>query len=474
MYICSRNKQRKKMLLSITNCKRKAVFAATVLIAMAGNAQTNLSTLDLNAPFGWTNCSSMTAGDDYSTTGGEGSSQKRTITLKSTGADMKSAIQNAVKNNDIIILDGSDGDFIVSSNVGISGAQNKTIVGINGARICSKWYVTPEIIKMLDDNNVKSYSTSSGTGSKLTNGTNVSEGREYITRQLLINYTGDSSEGYRSSGILSISGCNNLIIRNLKFVGPGTVDISGNDLISCTGTTHLWVDHCDFTDGLDGNFDITNGSNFVTVSWCSFSYTDRAYDHRNTNLVGSSDSYTSDEDNLNITYAFNNWGTKCNARMPMARFGTIHMLNNYYDCEGNGSPCINPRKNSEFLIEGNYFDSGVRNIFSQSSAKRWTWTSTNYTVESFSPSSSGTNVTMPYSYTVANVQNVPTEIKKYVGATLENPLVFGKSGETSVSKTVKKQNAERIYTPDGSKHKKAQEGVNIIVGEDGNVKKVLR
>ena len=62
------------MLLSITNCKRKAVFAATVLIAMAGNAQTNLSTLDLNAPFGWTNCSSMTAGDDYSTTGGEGSS----------------------------------------------------------------------------------------------------------------------------------------------------------------------------------------------------------------------------------------------------------------------------------------------------------------------------------------------------------------------------------------------------------------
>ena len=79
-----------------------------------------------------------------------------------------------------------------------------------------------------------------------------------------------------------------------------------------------------------------------------------------------------------------------------------------------------------------------------------------------------------YSYTVANVQNVPTEIKKYVGATLENPLVFGKSGETSVSKTVKKQNAERIYTPDGSKHKKAQEGVNIIVGEDGNVKKVLR
>ena len=432
MYICSRNKQRKKMLLSITNCKRKAVFAATVLIAMAGNAQTNLSTLDLNAPFGWTNCSSMTAGDDYSTTGGEGSSQKRTITLKSTGADMKSAIQNAVKNNDIIILDGSDGDFIVSSNVGISGAQNKTIVGMNGARICSKWYVTPEIIKMLDDNNVKSYSTSSGTGGKLTNGTSVSEGREYITRQLLINYTGDSGEGYRSSGILSVSGCNNLIIRNLKFVGPGTVDISGNDLISCTGTTHLWVDHCDFTDGLDGNFDITNGSNFVTVSWCSFSYTDRAYDHRNTNLVGSSDSYTSDEDNLNITYAFNNWGTKCNARMPMARFGTIHMLNNYYDCEGNGSPCINPIKNSEFLIEGNYFDSGVRNIFSQSSAKRWTWTSTNYTVESFSPSSSGTNVTMPYSYTVANVQNVPTEIKKYVGATLENPLVFGKSGETSV------------------------------------------
>jgi len=452
---------------------RKTAFIACVLVTLSGSAQTTLSSSDLNAPFGWTNCSSKLIGDDYTTNGGEGSSLKRTITLKSTGADMKSAIQNAIKNNDIIILDGSDGDFIVSSNVNLNGVQNKTIVGINGARICSEWYLTPECIILLDECDAKSLSTSSGTGGTLTNGTYVSQQREYITRQLFMNYTGDPSEAYRSSGILSLSGCRNIIIRNLKFVGPGAVAINGSDLVSCAGTMHLWVDHCDFTDGLNTNFEITNGSNFITVSWCSFSYTDRSYDCCNTNVVGNSDSNMSDENNLNITFAFNNWSTNCDACMPLARFGTIHMLNNYYDCTDNGSPCINPRKNSEFLIEGNYFDSGVKKIFSQSNARRWTWTSTNYVVESFTPNSGGIDVTMPYQYQVTNVQDIPGEVKAHVGATLISPLEFGHSTETGVSKRLQKENTERIYAPDGSSLQQMKQGVNIIVGEDGDVKKVI-
>ena len=81
---------------------------------------------------------------------------------------------------------------------------------------------------------------------------------------------------------------------------------------------------------------------------------------------------------------------------------------------------------------------------------------------------------MPYNYTVANVQNVPTEVKKYVGATLENPLVFGNSSETGVRQKEKNFVPGQFISPNGCKSKKAQEGVNIIVGEDGNVKKVLR
>ena len=118
----------------------------------------------------------------------------------------------------------------------------------------------------LDKANVKSLSSSSGTGGTLSNGKTVDEKREQVTRQTLIDLTGDSNESYRNAGIFKISGGSNIIIRNLKFVGPGPCDVGGEDLIDCTGTTHLWVDHCEFTDGQDGNFDITNSADFVTVS----------------------------------------------------------------------------------------------------------------------------------------------------------------------------------------------------------------
>ena len=135
---------------------------------------------------------------------------------------------------------------------------------------------TYEMKAALDKANVKSLSSSSGTGGTLSNGQNVDEKREQMTRQTLIDLTGDTNESYRNAGIFKISGGSNIIIRNLKFVGPGPCDVGGQDLITCTGTTHLWVDHCEFTDGQDGNFDITQSADFVTVSWCTFAYTERA------------------------------------------------------------------------------------------------------------------------------------------------------------------------------------------------------
>ena len=144
---------------------------------------TSTPTEALNAPFGWTNCSSLTSGDSYNTTGGNNGT--RVITLKSTGSD-QSAIQNAIKQNDIVILDGSNGDFIVSSPVSFGGYSNRTVVGINGARICTKFYLTDEMKAALDKANVKSLSSSTGTGGTLSNGKTVDEKRELVTRQTLI------------------------------------------------------------------------------------------------------------------------------------------------------------------------------------------------------------------------------------------------------------------------------------------------
>ena len=380
---------------------------------------------DTSKPFGFCTVSSRTdASSTYDCTGGgcytypvpEGFTGSVKV-LTSNGQDMQGTIQNAIKQNDIVILDGSDGDFIVSKSIGIT-ASSKTIIGINNARICTQWYLTDEIRAALDAAGVPSMSTS-GNGGKLPNGVNVSEEAEYNTRRIIIEMTGDNNESYRSSGILSLNGCKNIIIRNITFVGPGSVDVGGADLISSTNSAkNIWVDHCEFMDGMDGNFDITQKSDFHTVSWCVFRYTSRSYMHQNTNLIGSSDSESTGY--LNTTFAFNWWGTNCKQRMPMARVGKIHMLNNYFSST-TASNCINPRKNSEFLIEGNYFASGVKRYYKNDGATAVTWASSNYAVENNSlgsTTSSGATVTVPYSYTVATAGDIHSEVQSNAGATL--------------------------------------------------------
>ena len=377
---------------------------------------------DLNKPFGFCTVSSRTdASQTYDITGGgcyvypipEGFTGN-VLTLKSNGQDMKSTIQNAIKQNDVVILDGSDGDFIVSSNVGIT-TSNKTIIGINNARICTQWYVTDELKKALDDAGVPKMSTSGGGGT-LPNGTSVKEEAEYNTRKIIIEMTGDNNEEYRKSGVLTMQNCQNIIIRNITFVGPGSIDVGGSDLISSTGAKHIWVDHCEFLDGMDGNFDITNSADFHTVSWCIFRYTDRAYMHQNTNLIGSSDSEA--KNFLNTTFAFCWWGSGCKQRMPMARVGKVHMLNNYFTST-TASNGINPRISSEFLIDGNYIAAGMKKYYGEDNASAVTWTTNNYIAESSSlPASKGSTVTVPYSIDAAPCSEVPALVEAGAGATL--------------------------------------------------------
>ena len=381
---------------------------------------------DQNKPFGFCTRLSRTDADaTFNVTGGgcytyplaESFTGKVTV-LKSNGQDMKRTIENAVKQNDVIIFDGAQGDFIVSSNVSIS-ASNKTLLGINNARLCTQWSMTQEIIEALNKAGVPNMSTSSGTGGILSNGHRVGEEAEYQTRQIIINMTNDEEEKYRRAGVLTLFRCQNIIIRNLKFVGPGSIDVGGSDLLSCRASKNCWIDHCEFTDGMDGNLDITQSSDFNTVSWCTFSYTERSYMHQNTNLIGYSDREPTGF--LNTTLVFNWWGPGCVQRMPMVRVGKIHMLNNYFNCT-TASNCINPRKNSEVLIEGNYFEKGVRRYYSQKDAVAVTWTDTNFAEEKNKmgqPASIGEPVTVPYEYTIVPATDIPAVIKNNAGATIK-------------------------------------------------------
>ena len=249
----------------------------------------------------------------------------------------------------------------------------------------------------------------------------IIDGQQRLTTLLLLLrafYDKYGNENYREAGIFCVKRCKNIIFRNLSFIGPGSIDCGGYDLLSVQYSSNVWVDHCEFIDGIDGNFDISNESDMITASWNDFSYTDRSLMHQNTNLVGSSDSKVEDDDKLSITFAFNSWGAKCRARMPMARYGRFHMLNNYFHCAGNSTACINPRKNSEFLIEGNYFEKGVKKIFTQSGATSVIWKDDNVVLEPFAKPKSFGECYIPYRYKKMPTEVVKDDVKIYAGPTI--------------------------------------------------------
>ncbi|KAJ0328653.1 hypothetical protein COL5a_004970 [Colletotrichum fioriniae] len=145
----------------------------------------------------------------------------------------------------------------------------------------------------------------------------------------------------------------NVIIRNLKI---GGVKASNGDAIGIDESTNIWVDHCDLSgdlsggkDDLDGLLDISHGADWITVSNVYF------HDHWKGSLVGHSDSNGSeDKGKLHVTYANNHW-TNINSRTPLVRFGTVHVVNSYYDkllLTG-----INSRMGAQVLVQSTAFNS---------------------------------------------------------------------------------------------------------------------
>ena len=143
----------------------------------------------------------------------------------------------------------------------------------------------------------------------------------------------------KNSGILFVKRFNNIIIRNITFVGPGAYDCDGNDLLCFENTTKAWVDHCDFQDGCDGNFDNKANTDNVTVSWCRFRYLKQpksggsggSADHRFTNLLGAKSSDAPSDGTYNFTWAYCWWDEGCKERMVRCRNAELHFLNCYWN-----------------------------------------------------------------------------------------------------------------------------------------------
>jgi pectate lyase len=191
--------------------------------------------------------------------------------------------------------------------------------------------------------------------------------------------------GARIEGHVEMSGSVNVIFRNMTVVGYAVGDCaldptydpsvgcsSGFDAVSIQKNAHhIWVDHCDISDGTDGNLDITNGANYVTVSWTKFHYSPRTDDsgndstglagHRYANLVGSTDTpVTYDDTNaLNVTWHHNWWSDNVAQRQPRVRFGKNHLFNNLWSSAA-GSYCIRAGTSAQILVHSSVF-SGVVN-----------------------------------------------------------------------------------------------------------------
>jgi pectate lyase len=187
--------------------------------------------------------------------------------------------------------------------------------------------------------------------------------------------------GAEIHGHLELREVSNIIVRNLTIVGYGAGDCSldpdfdegegcssGADAISVQRDTHhVWFDHCSVRDGTDGNLDISNGADLVTVSWTKFSYTPRTDDvgsdstgaagHRFSNLVGGTDEPDDfdDANALNVTWHHDWWADNVVERQPRVRFGRNHLFNNYWD-SATTNYCVRAGIQARILLESNVFD----------------------------------------------------------------------------------------------------------------------
>lgn len=260
------------------------------------------------------------------------------------------------------------------------------------------------------------------------------------------------SPGAKLQGHIGIgSSSSNVILRNLKISGYGVGDCSkdpsfdsgegcssGADAVSVNGSAHhVWFDHCSIMDGTDGNLDITNDADFVTVSWTKFSYTPRtdnvgndstgAAGHRFSNLVGGSDTAPSGFPGtrpLNVTWHHNWWADNVVERQPRVRYGRNHLFNNYYDSNV-ANYCVRAGIEASILLEANYFD-GVDSPhqFNNSSNEETAFIAVGSgdranTYDSTSGDKAvdggGSPFTPPYTYQVDAASGVPAAVKAQAG-----------------------------------------------------------
>ena len=376
-----------------------------------------------------------------------------------TGSNDKNAVTVTNINDFVSAMSGTStktiyvkGTITVTGHVTVQGAQNKTVYGLQGSSFANT------------------------------------------------THTSDVSK----TGILFLKNCKNIILRNLTFKGAGAYDIDGKDNLTVQNCQYLWVDHCDFQDGVDGNFDCNNGSDNITVTWCRFRYLKAPYsggsggsnDHRFSDLWGGSDkNEAKDGGKLRTTFANCWWDEGCKERMPRVRFGQVHILNCLYSSSV-ANYCVGAAYRSNIYVE--------KTAFTSDKAKKTPWkcyaTSSGYTDYNITVTgcqgasdqqkkSGSISYFVPskyYSYTSYDASKVQSVVSTYAGATLNisqsngarsASLGFDDDDVTDIDVTSAVRNeivSTHIFTSNGAEVTSYQKGLNIVKTTYANGKTEVR
>lgn len=209
----------------------------------------------------------------------------------------------------------------------------------------------------------------------------------------------------------------NVIVSRVRVHGA-TSDVDG-DALQIYYAHHVWIDHCEIWDAPDGNLDIVHASNWVTVSWCKFRYSDNGPDpnHRFCNLIGHTDANDEDIGRLKVTFHHNWWAEGVVERMPRVRHGQVHAFNNLYASVGNNY-AIGAGVQAQLLIENNVFD-GVSNphLFYADEPTAQIVQSGNLYLNATGDRDEGQGASFdpPYPYTLDPVDQVATDVQQHAG-----------------------------------------------------------
>jgi pectate lyase len=228
-------------------------------------------------------------------------------------------------------------------------------------------------------------------------------------------------------GMIMMDGSTNVILRNLNIIGKNCSDLAacegGDDTITIQDrSSRIWIDHCNISDGSDGNLDITHGSDYITVSWTKFFYSaPRSNGHEFSNLIGNSDSNGSeDSGHLRVTFHHTWWAQNVDQRMPRVRFGQVHLFNNLWTSTGN-LYCVGVGASANILLENSVFN-GVRDPINTSNVSSNSESVLESNGNIFTNTSgrtsevgSGDAFNPPYSYTLDAASGVQAALQAGVG-----------------------------------------------------------